>query len=568
LPVAIVDVLGFATFFWLCYTFPDGRFVPRWTRPIAILFFILVALVDFFPNTPLDFNTWPPVSMLIVSLGFLGTMFFAPVYRYRRASTPVQRQQIKWVVFSLAIAVACLLGTSLLGNLPALRQPGIPAALYALASTAVLYLAFVLIPIAIGAAILRYRLWDINIIINRTLIYAALTALVVAGYVGIVAGLGVLFGLQSNLLISLIATGIIAVIFQPLRERVQRGVNRLIYGERENPYHVLRQLGEGLRSAIQPVASLPLTVETIAHALKLPYVAIGLKQDGAFQTVASYGARHGEVTRFPIHYGRDEIGELSVARRTPNDPLTAADRRFLSELSTHISMAAHAARLSAELERSRLSIVAAREESRRCLGNDLHDGVGHQLAAMARQVERAGHLLEHDPAAARALLAEIGQQVNNTIAQVRGLAHQLHPPELELLGLVGALREQAQTHAGFTVTIDTAQALPPLPTEVETAAYYIVLEALSNVEQHAAAKSFHLRLAVAPGDSALRAPVLEMEISDDGCGLPDDRVDGLGLLSMQGRAVELGGTCRIEPAPTGGTRISVHLPCHPELKRA
>ncbi|MEW5870619.1 MAG: histidine kinase [Chloroflexota bacterium] len=470
------------------------------------------------------------------------------------------------LVFSLSIAIACLLGTSLIGSLPSL-QTGVPAALYFLVKNFILYLSFVLIPIAIGAAILRYRLWDIDLIINRTLIYVLLTALVVGGYIAIVAGLGALFRLQSNLLVSLIATGIIAVIFQPLRERVQRAVNRLIYGERDDPYRVLRRLGKGLESALQPVTSLPVTVETIAHALKLPYVAIGLKQDGGFQIVTSYGTTQGKVIHFPLHYGSDEIGELSVAPRTPNEPLTPADRRFLNELSTHISMAAHAALLSAELERSRLSIVAAREESRRCLGNDLHDGVGHQLAGMARQVEKAAHLLEHDPAAARELLAEIAQQVNNTMAQVRGLAHQLHPPELELLGLVGALREQAQTHTSFVTQIDAPETIPTLPTEVETAAYYIAIEALSNVEKHAAAKSFHLRLTLTKDDSALHPLVLEMELSDDGIGLPADRVDGLGLLSMQGRAVELGGTCQVEPAVTGGTLIRVCLPCHTGLKR-
>ncbi|MBN1669283.1 MAG: sensor histidine kinase [Anaerolineales bacterium] len=567
LPVNFIDIIGFGTFFWLCYTFPDGHFVPRWTRPIAILFLILVALIDLFPGTPLDLNTWPPVIMLIASLGFIGTMLFAPVYRYRRASTPTQRQQIKWVFFSLGIAIASLLGTSLIGNLPSLQQPGIPAALYFLARNAILYFSFLLIPIAIGAAILRYRLWDIDPIINRTLIYAILTALVVGGYIAIIAGLGALFRLQSNLLLSLVATGIIAVIFQPLRERVQRSVNRLIYGERDDPFQVLRRLGKELESVVQPVATLPLTVETIAHALKLSYVTIGLKQDDRIQTVASYGIAHGEVIRFPLHYGGDEIGELSVAPRTLNDPLTLADRRFLNELSTHISMAAHAALLSAELERSRLSIVAAREESRRCLGNDLHDGVGHQLTGMARQVEKAVHLLEHEPAAVQVVLAEISQQVNNTMARVRGLAHQLHPPELELLGLVGALREQAQTHTSFMIQIDAPETIPPLPTEVETAAYYIALEALSNVEKHAAAKSFHLHLTLTSSDSALQPSVLEMEINDDGIGLPVDRVGGLGLLSMQGRAIELGGTCQIEPAPTGGTRIRVRLPCHPELKR-
>jgi signal transduction histidine kinase len=192
--------------------------------------------------------------------------------------------------------------------------------------------------------------------------------------------------------------------------------------------------------------------------------------------------------------------------------------------------------------------------------------VGHQLAGLARKAEMAMHSIERDPQAAHDLLTEVTQQLNAAITQVRDLAHQLHPPELELLGLAGALRERAQMHTGLVIRMDAPDSLPPLPTAIETAAYYIALEALTNVEKHAGARSCHIRMALANGDTALRPPVLELDIADDGHGLSPEKIDGLGLLSMQARAAEVGGVCRIESSPRGGTRVSARLPCHPDSK--
>jgi signal transduction histidine kinase len=162
-------------------------------------------------------------------------------------------------------------------------------------------------------------------------------------------------------------------------------------------------------------------------------------------------------------YAGETIGELVAAARAPNEALSPADQRLLSALARQISLTAHANLLAADLEHARLRIVAAREEARRRLGSDLHDGVGHQLAGLARKGEMANHLLDHDPTAARAMLGEVTEQLNATILQVRRLAHQLHPPELELLGLAGALRERAQTHTGLAIRIDAPETLPPPP---------------------------------------------------------------------------------------------------------
>jgi signal transduction histidine kinase len=220
-------------------------------------------------------------------------------------------------------------------------------------------------------------------------------------------------------------------------------------------------------------------------------------------------------------------------------------------------------RLSDDLERARFRIVEAEEETRRRLGIDLHDGVGHQLTGLARKAERAAGLLEQNSSAARALLADIQTQLDQTIFQVRQLAHQLYPPELELLGLVGALRERVQANddPNLIVRADLPESLPHLPTAIESAAYFITLEALTNVTRHAGATTCELRLKLKNGSSGPGRPGLELEVLDNGRGLALNGPTGLGLLSMQARAAEVGGVCTIAANPAGGTRITVRLPC-------
>jgi len=409
---------------------------------------------------------------------------------------------------------------------------------------------------------------------NPAWIYGVLTALIISAYALSVGAVGALLRVNGNIALSFIATLLAAIAFNPIREQLQRAANRLLYGERDEPYKVLTRLGQLLEVAIQPTAALPLAVETVAQALKLPYVAVALNANTdsanldpqnkrrAFAVVAAYGSSPNLRTVFPLMYAGEPIGELIVTARSPNEPLSESDHQLLGDLAKQMSIAAHAALLTTDLERARLRIVAAREEARRHLGRDLHDGVGHQLVGLTRQVELASQSLVSNPVAAQKVLLEITQQLNATTIQVRSLAHQLHPPELELLGLAGALRERIQTHTGLLIRLDAPENLPSLPTAIETAAYYIALEALTNVEKHAQARSCQLKLAFVVGTP----PALELEITDDGQGLAQESVSGLGLLSMQARAAEVGGLCRIESTAQGGTCVKVRLPCPAQLK--
>jgi hypothetical protein len=282
--LALVTFLGniFPVLFF--YVFPDGRFVPRWTRVVATLLVVLGLCFHFFPDSSLSrWLTSPPG--LVLSVSFVATAVFAQLYRYWRVSGPVQRQQTKWVVFGATLAMVVSQGVTLVFPL----QGRTHVILTLIAYTAV-YLALLLIPFSIGIAVLRYNLWDIDLVINRALVYGALTVGVVLLYVLVVGGLGALLQLRGNLIISLLATGLAAVLFAPLRERLQRGVNRLMYGERDDPYAVISRLGSRLESTLAPNAVLPAVARTVQEALKLPYAEIQLRQeDDGFETAAAAG---------------------------------------------------------------------------------------------------------------------------------------------------------------------------------------------------------------------------------------------------------------------------------------
>jgi GAF domain-containing protein len=230
---------------------------------------------------------------------------------------------------------------------------------------AILYmavLALLVLPVCTYIAILRHRLYDIDVVINRILVYGALTACVVGIYVLAVGGLGVLFQARGNLAISLLATGLVAILFQPLRSRLQRGVNRLMYGERDDPYAVISRLGRRLEATIAPETELPTVVETIAQALKLPYAAILLKEGEDFRTAAACGILKGEPESLPLVYQREEIGRLVIAPRVPGEEFSDADRRLLEDLARQAEVAVHAVRLTTDLQHSRERLVATREE--------------------------------------------------------------------------------------------------------------------------------------------------------------------------------------------------------------
>jgi signal transduction histidine kinase len=284
------------------------------------------------------------------------------------------------------------------------------------------------IPVAAGIAILKYHLFDIDLLTTRTLVYGSLSAAVVGLYVLVVGFLGALLQARGSLLVSLLAAGLVAVLFAPLRERLQRGVNRLMYGERDNLYAVLSRLGQRLEATLEPSAALQTIAETVAQALKLPYVAVALQQDGELVTAAEYGTSMGEPTILPLVYQKETVGGLILSPRTPKEPFGPADRHLLEDLARHAEVAVHAVRLTADLQRSRERLVTTREEERRRLRRDLHDGLGPQLATLTLKLDAARNLLTHEPKAADALLGELKAETQASIADIRRLVYALRPP--------------------------------------------------------------------------------------------------------------------------------------------
>jgi signal transduction histidine kinase len=554
-------------------TFPNGRFVPRWSWLIPLLW--ILQLIAFLAPPPVNVSNWPGPLFPLEVVFVYGSTLVLQVYRYRYVSTRVERQQTKWLVYGLAITVLSILCFFVLSAVLSADSP-------VLLFLPPVQLIFALcVGLAVGAAVLRYRLWEIDLIINRTLVYGTLSASVIGLYVLIVGYFGAVFQTANTPAISLIATALVAIIFQPLRGLLQRAVNRLMYGERDDPYAVLTRLGNRLEATLVPEKVLPTIVETVAQALKLPYVAIALLPERHPGTgtvdemagdmavsgtqeadvVASYGTPTADLVRIPLAYQAETIGYLLLAPR-PGDTFRKADDRLLTDLARQAGVAVYAVRLTAHLkqlteslQQAREHLVTMREEERRRLRRDLHDGLGPTLASLTFKVDAALNLLEKDAARAATLLDAVRQQAQEAITDIRRLVYDLRPPALDELGLLSALREQVMQyqHQGLQVDFDVPTSLPPLPAAIEVAIYRIAQEALTNVSRHAHAHHCLLHLYI-------QDEALYLEIADDGKGIPPGHHIGVGLQAMRERASELGGTCAITSGSPGGTTIRVRLP--------
>ncbi len=545
--------------------FPDGRLPSarwRWIARSAIALMAAIALLT--AMAPADIRlgnstlanpygldvlrplAWLQPALALIWLGLFIAAVGSLVLRFRRAEGE-QRQQIKWLAYSLVL-VTIAFGTD---ALVALGAPALYPRIFP-----VIQVIPVTVVVAAAIAILRHRLFDIDILINRTLVYGALTGCLLAGYLLVVGWLGTVFQARGSGAVALVATGLVAVAFAPLRDRLQRLVNRLLYGDRDEPYRVLTLLGRRLEASLVPEAVLQTVVDTVVEALKLPYAAVQVGRVGVFVNAAEHGQRPRDGERLlhlRLTQGGEEVGRLVLARRGRREEFSADDRRVLDDLTRRIGAAVHAVRLSADLQRSREQLVLAREEERRRIGRDLHDGLGPQLASLTMKAETARDLIDTDPQRAGKLLSELLDHTERAVADIRRVAYQLRPPTLDALGLLPALRAHAGDHQRVPVQLDLPPELPPLTAAVEMAVYHIALEALHNAASHAHPSRCTLRMRHEAG-------ALHLDVTDDGCGIPAGHDAGVGLSSMRERAIELGGSCTWEAAPGGGTLVRAVLP--------
>lgn len=526
--------------------FPDGRLPgPRWRWLVGALIVTAPLFTvwmgagagPFVPGHP---ETRPALALTSDDPALLGTAIelrnlamyaaamVALVLRYRRGGE-TERRQLLWLLLAVVVVTAVLIPWGVLGLGPVL-----------------LLLAFPAIPAAITIAILRHGLLDIRLVASRTVLYVLLTAAAAAMWAGTVALADVVVRDRVRSGASAIATILVALAFHPARVRLQRVVDRAFYGDRADPIRAVSRINERL---VNPALGLADVLDVLRDALRLPYAAV---RSGSEQLAVS-GQTPELLAVVPLFDADGSDSELVVGLRHGQRRLDPADRRVLDVLAAPLAVVLHATAVSAELQRSRERIVTAREEERRRLRRDLHDGLGPVLTGVGFQADAARNLVRSDPDQAVDVLRRLRVETTTAIDDVRRLVDDLRPPVLDQLGLVAALRERAEQlfrNGEPLVGVDAPATLPPLSAAAEVAAYRIATEALTNAIRHAGADRIDVRIEAT--DS------LRIEIRDDG-HLARTWRQGVGLRSMRERAAELGGTFRAGPTDHGGL-VTVTLP--------
>lgn len=457
-----------------------------------------------------------------------------------------RRQQLAPVVVAVAISVPALLVAAALPTWGPLVQ----------------VLSMPLLPAAVAVAVLQYRLYDIEVVVRRSLLFLSMSALVIGGYVLIVQAITALLHRDAGVPGSVLATAVVALAFQPANVALQRGIGQVLYGERRTPLRALASVAEQLSGAADPQTALVRSLVQVRDALRLPWVAV--------HTVAGQSVETGPrprwsanvaAERFPLtHLGLGQ-GELLAAPRSPREQLSGDDRRLLAQLAVSVAAVVAAGRLLGDLRASRERIVLAREEERRRLRRDLHDGLGPLLSALSVQADVLGLRLSRDPATARDLATRLQQTSADAVLGLRRVVEDLRPAGIDDLGLLGAVRaicESLAVSGAFTIDVH-GTGVDELPAAVELAAYRIVGEAVTNAARHAGCRHVAVRLTA-------EADHLLVQIDDDGHGFaPEDTGPGgpghrgVGLRSLRERAEELGGHLLLDSGASG-TRVRAVLP--------
>jgi signal transduction histidine kinase len=340
-------------------------------------------------------------------------------------------------------------------------------------------------------------------------------------------------------------------------------VNRLMFGQRDEPQVVLSNLSRQLQTAILPEDLLQVSAATISKSLKIPYVAIAIQHGTNLIRRAEYGKNGFPTQSFALVHQNETVGELLVGQRSPNEKLNPADQTVLSSIAGQLGTVVYGVRLQSDLQSAREKLVIAREEERRRLRRDLHDGLGPSLASQTLKLDAALDSLSVDPDEARSLLCDVKAQSQKLVTDVRRLVYDLRPPALDEIGLAGALSgavmQMRAAEKGLSIALEMPDPMPELPAAVEVAAYRITMEAVTNVVKHA--QAYHCTVKIGLHDNLSE---LTLVIEDDGRGLPTPVTSGIGLQSMRERAEELGGTFVVEGAEPGGTRVTVTIPLHQE----
>jgi len=574
---------------YLLLLFPDGRLPsPRW-RKVAwlggigimgtwLMIAILPGEIDGAPvanlRNPLGIEALhglEPIAFGFIVLipASIVASAVSLVQRFRR-SQGTTRLQLKWLTTAGAVVAAAYALALLSSFASALAgTEGEPLWLTIVQNVGVA--TFILIPISIGIAILKYRLYDIDVVINKTLVYGLLAAFITAVYVAIVVGIGTAIGSRRNLGLSILATGIVAVGFQPVRERVQRLANRLVYGKRATPYEVLSEFSGGMAHAVATEELLPRMARIVAEGTGAAHVDVWLRVgselvrevswpgEGRSEVPVVQGDRvtiQGADAAVAVRHQGELLGVIGVTK-SPGETLTSADAKLLDDLASQAGLVLRNVRLIEELRTSRQRLVNAQDEERRRLERNLHDGAQQRLVSIAVALRMARHQLgeDEDPKVA-ANIDQAAEQLDLALKELRELARGIHPAILTDRGLGPALRSLAERS---TVPVSVESTLDGrLPDAVEATAYFVVSEALANVGKYSKASSVSVRADCPDGE-------LLVEVIDDGVGGADE-TRGSGLRGLADRVAAVDGRLDIVSPPGHGTRLKVRIPVRPRAQ--
>jgi signal transduction histidine kinase len=566
---------------------PDGRLLSprwRWVAVAAVINLFAVMVVQMFaPDVsgqapfanPIGTPALVPAArflfvaegLVLVALLLLSVGSF--ILRYRRADSEV-RHQLKWLMYAFVLVpIGFIFG--------ALPDAGNGTGALAIAHAVLQFISIMAVSFGFAIAILKYRLYDFDMVISRTLVYGSLAVCITAVYVGIAVGIGAAIGGggRPNLGLSIVATAIVAVGFQPLRERLQRVANRLVYGKRATPYEVLSQFSERVAESYAVDDVLPRMARVLAEGTGAQRADVWLRSGDSLHATAVWpvdapardpvalngsglDAPEGPDRMVAVRHQGEVLGALSLSKRT-GESLTPVEENLLTHLAGQAGLVLKNVGLTAdlqarlvELRASRQRLVSAQDEERRRLERNLHDGAQQHLVAIKVKLGLAEMLASRDPEKARATIVQLKGDADEALATLRDLARGIYPPLLAEKGLGAALESQARK-ATVPVTVD-ADGTGRYSQDVEAAVYFSVLEALQNVQKYAQASQATVRLREEDG-------MLRFDVADDGEGFDvTTTAKGSGLINMADRVDALDGAVQLTSEPGRGTRLSGSLP--------
>ncbi|HEY1344066.1 MAG TPA: histidine kinase [Streptosporangiaceae bacterium] len=574
-------------------SWPAGRvfgWLFNWIWPVPLSMLALVFLI--FPTGHLSSPRWRPAAWFVVSALALATVsvlvaatriwvqpfnhsfqrgpqldlvpvfivlaalvvsVMALVVRFAR-SAGEERLQLKWFAAAAVLVVVTLIVAFRWGST---------------VTNVLLYLAILCLWVAVAIAVLQYRLYGIDIVISKTVQYGSLAVFITTVYAALVAGVGTLAGNQRSPLLAALAAAVVAVAFQPARQRAGRLANRVVYGRRATPYQVLSEFAQRIGGAYAHEDVLPQMAHIVAEGTGAERVVVWLRVDDELHPGAS--SREGPDQAplpvdgqampdlpggmsVPVTYQGELLGAISITM-PKGEPLRSAGKQLVADVASQAGLVLSNAGLIEDLRASRQRIVAAQDEARRRLERNIHDGAQQDLVALAIKLRLAGAAVDEDPAQTRELLGELQTDAAGALENLRDLARGIYPPLLADLGLAAALGAQAGK-SPVPVAIE-ADGIGRFPQDTEAAVYFCCLEALQNIAKYAHASSARICLQAQNG-------TLRFTVSDDGAGYDVGHTPmGSGQRNMADRLAALGGWLEVSSAPSRGTTIAACLPGAP-----